>query len=377
MWNWQHKDWPYFRYDEKALYLLEEEFLLNAGKCQGIFQHTSDYEKNTLKLEIISQEALQTSRIEGEILDRDGLQSSIGKQFGLFHDNRRIRPLEQGIATLLVDLYKTALEPLDHETLWKWHNMLMQGRYDIKNIGTYRTHDDPMQIISGPIGNPKVHFEAPPSTRVKKEMNQFIRWFSQTPPLQKAHLSALTRAGIAHLYFESIHPFEDGNGRIGRAISEKALSQALKQPTLIALSHTIEKKRKDYYKHLELNTRSLDITEWLLYFAHTVLEAQKYTQQKLEFIIAKTKFFDTFKSQINARQEKALVRMLREGLEGFKGGLSAENYMRITNAPRTTTTRDLNDLVLKKALIKKGELKHTRYYLNISIETAQNGKLEN
>ncbi len=185
----------------------------------------------------------------------------------------------------------------------------------------------------------KIHFEAPPANRMRREMNAFIRWFNDTTPGGKEFLPALTRSGIAHLYFVSIHPFEDGNGRIGRAIAEKALSQALGQPTLIALSQTIEAGKKSYYKHLELNNQNTEITDWLVYFANIVLKAQSYTQRLIEFLIEKTKLFEKVREQFNQRQEKVLERMFREGLKGFQGGLSAENYIRITKASRATATR--------------------------------------
>ncbi|MCK5709677.1 MAG: Fic family protein, partial [Deltaproteobacteria bacterium] len=215
-------------------------------------------------------------------------------------------------------------------------------------------------VVSGEYHEPKVHFEAPPSTKMKAEMEQFIKWFKA-----KRRIGTLTHAGIAHLYFISIHPFEDGNGRIGRAIAEKSLSMSLGHPTLISLSYMIEKHRKDYYRTLELNNKDQEITDWLIYFAKTILDAQNYTQSLINFLIEKAKFYDRLKTTLNERQEKVIERMFREGVEGFKGGLSAENYTRITNTSRATATRDLKDLVNKGALNKTGQLKHTRYYLNI------------
>ncbi len=366
MWNWQQKDWPHFTFDRKALEGLEAQFLRNAGECLGAFKHVSEEDKNLLKIELISEEALKTSKIEGEILDRDSLQSSIGRQFGIQTDRRRIPPAEQGVAAMMVDLYKSFDNPLTHETLWQWYNMLMNGRRDIRTIGGYRDHDEPMQVVSGAMYEPTVHFEAPPSSRMDAEMKAFIEFFEQSKEGGKQALPALTRAGIAHLYFVSIHPFEDGNGRIGRAVAEKSLAQSLGQPTLIALAYTIERNRKAYYEKLELHNKDNDITGWLVYFAETILEAQLNSQKRIEFIIEKTKLYDHLRGKLNERQVKVLERMFREGIDGFKGGLSAENYISITGAPRTTVTRDLNDLVAKGALIKTGQLKYTRYYLNIS-----------
>jgi Fic family protein len=243
--------------------------------------------------------------------------------------------------------------------------MLTAGRRDLKNVGAYRTHNETMQIISGPIGNPKIHFEAPPSAAMEKEMEGFVIWFNDTAPHGDAAVPALTRAGIAHLYFATIHPFEDGNGRIARALAEKALSQAVGQPTLIALSQTIQKNRKSYYEALQHSNGDNEITAWLVYFADTTLQAQDATQCMIDFLIQKTKLYDRVKDQLNQRQEKALARIFREGVEGFKGGLSAENYISITGASRATATRDLQNLVEKGVVIRTGVLKSTRYHLNI------------
>jgi Fic family protein len=200
---------------------------------------------------------------------------------------------------------------------------------------------------------------------MKDEMDAFVSWFNETAPSGKRALPALTRAGIAHLYFVSIHPFEDGNGRIGRALAEKSLAQDLGQPTLIALAYTIERSRDAYYAALERNNKDIEITNWLTYFAETILVAQRNTIKRLDFYVAKAKLYDKLRGQLNERQEKAIARMFREGIEGFKGGLSAENYIGITKSSRATATRDLQDLVAKGALTKVGELRHTRYYLNL------------
>ena len=249
--------------------------------------------------------------------------------------------------------------------LFSWHKMLMKGRRGLKDIGAYRTHEEPMQIVSAALHDPEIHFEAPPSKHMKKEMDAFIHWFNDTSPEGKNPLPAVTRASIAHLYFVSIHPFEDGNGRIGRAIAEKALSQNLGQPTLIALSQTIQARRKDYYGSLERNNRDTEITDWMIYFSKTILTAQERTQKLVDFLIEKTKLYERLQGQLNERQEKVLERLCREGLEGFKGGLSAENYIKITKTSRATATRDLQELVQLDALSKTGELRHTRYYLKI------------
>jgi len=366
-WNWQEPDWPHFRYKSTKLDAVEAQFLHCSGFLLGVFQHITDDEKNLLTVDVITNEATKTSEIEGEYLNRDSIQSSIRRQFGLSVDNRKIPPAEQGIAGMMVDLYQHFAKPLSHEILFHWHKMLMNGRYDLNDMGRYRTHEEPMQVISGRIDNPKVHFEAPPSHTVPSEMAQFITWFNDTAPDGKSPLPTLTRAAMAHLYFVSIHPFEDGNGRIARAIAEKALAQSQGTPTLISLSHAILQQKKNYYAILEQSNRSNEITQYLIYFCNTVLDAQNYTQRMLNFLVEKAKFYDRIKGQLNARQEKAIARVFREGLNGFKGGLSAEKYIGITGASRATATRDLHDLVEKKALTRTGEHRHTRYFLNITV----------
>ena len=367
-WNWQKTQWPNFAYKKAALAEREASFLRQSGIFLGTLKHIKKKDQDSLAIEVISTEALKTSEIEGEILNRDSVQSSVRRHFGLSGDTKKTPPAEQGIADMMVDLYRTFATPLTHDQLFAWHKMLTKGRKDLHDIGSYRTHQEPMQIVSGPVHDPNIHFEAPPSKEMRREMDTFIRWFNDTAPEGKTPLPALTRTGIAHLYFACIHPFEDGNGRIGRAIAEKALSQTLGQPTLIALSQTIQGNKKAYYRSLELNNKDMEITDWLTYFADTVLQAQQLTQTLIDFLIEKTKLYERLRGQLNDRQDKALARMFREGPEGFQGGLSAENYISITQAPRATATRDLQDLVEKGALFKTGELRHTRYFLNLNAE---------
>jgi len=281
-------------------------------------------------------------------------------------DKLRISPAERGIAEMMVSLYRTFASPLSDRMLFRWHRMLLKGNRDVAVIGGYRKGGDAMQVVSGPLHRRKVHFEAPPSNQMSKEMKAFNAWFNESAQRGKNALSSIARAGMAHLYFESIHPFEDGNGRIGRAISEKALAQSLGQPSLIALAQTIERGRKGYYAALERNNKSNDITDWLTYFGQVILDAQATSIKRLEFYLAKAKFYERMRGQMNDRQDKAIARMFREGIDGFKGGLSAENYITITRTSRATATRDLQDLVLRGALTKTGQLKHTRYHLNLA-----------
>lgn len=364
-WNWQQPGWPDFSYDSKALEPLEQQFLRQSGEFVGACKHIGSDDQETLRIELISEEAVKTSAIEGEVLNRDSVQSSLRHQLGLGAEQPGIDPAERGIAEMMVDLYRNFAAPLADATMFAWHGMLLSGDKKISVIGDYRKHADAMQVVSGPDYKRTVHFEAPPSSRMTDEMRRFITWFNETAPNGNNPLPALTRAGIAHLYFVCIHPFEDGNGRIGRALAEKSLAQNLAQPSLIALAYTIERKRKDYYAALERNNKELEITAWLTYFAGTILEAQRNTISRVDFFVVKARFYEKFRGQLNERQDRVIARMFREGLDGFKGGLSADNYITISKTSRATATRDLQDLVEKGALTRTGELRHTRYALNL------------
>lgn len=366
-WNWKQPDWPDFTWNSSRLARAEERFLLASGVFLGTVKHLDAEDRDRLTVEAMSDEAVTTSEIEGEILDRDSVQSSIRRQLGLVSDGRRVKSAEQGIAEMMVELYRDFDAPLTDATLFAWHRMVVHGRTDLRDVGRYRTHSDPMQVVSGRLDEPTVHFEAPPSQAVKAEMKRYIDWFNRTAPGGKQPLPALTRAGIAHLYFESIHPFEDGNGRIGRVIAEKALAQSLGRATLTALAATILVKRRSYYEALEAANKGNELTDWLAWFAATSIEAQQRTLSQVEFLIDKTKLLDRLRGQLNPRQETVLLRMFREGPAGFKGGLSAGNYASIAKASPATATRDLSEMVEKGALTRTGERRHTRYHLPIPL----------
>jgi Fic family protein len=365
-WNWQDKNWPHFSWDSDKLARAEALFMEGSGLMAGVSLHLSDTDKKTLIVDIMSSEALETSAIEGEIFNRESVQVSIRRHLGFSMDRSKATPAEIGVTEMMVDLYRHMTDPLRHETLFKWHTMVMNGRHDLDDVGCYRTHVDPMQIVSGPDYARKVHYEAPPSVQIPREMDLFLDWFDQTNI--ENPLPIITRAGIAHLWFESLHPFEDGNGRIGRIIAEKALAQRLSVPTLTGLSATLHRRRKEYYQALESASQRLDITTWLLWFASIVIEAQRRSQAQIEFLLDKTRLMDKVKKSLNPRQEKVILRIFQAGPEGFKGGLSAKNYVTITGSSSATTTRDLSDLVEKGVLCRTGDLKAARYHLTIPLK---------
>ena len=361
-WNWELPNWPKFHYDPACIAQMERQFLLGVGSSSAYLKTIDAQEYNRFMVEILSVEGLESSKIEGEILDRESLQSSIKQQFGLQSVVKRGSDKESRMAGILCDVYESFDKPLTHEMLWHWHSMLFKGVSNLEDCGKYRAHAEPMQIVSNRLGAERVFFEAPPSARVFKEMAAFVDWFNST----NGSDSILGRAAIAHVYFESIHPFEDGNGRIGRIVAEKILSQGVGRPVLIAVSRKLEKRKKEYYAELEKCNRRLDVQEWVEFFCSVVLEAHEESMGLLYFLIEKAKMLNALSNKIIPRQLKALLRMFAEGPNGVKGGLSAENYIAITKTTRATATRDLSDLVEKGALVKTGELRHTRYRLNLA-----------
>ncbi len=363
-WVWELKDWPNFEYDATALAAQEKIFYSNAGVITGVFKHFEQQNLEHLTINILTQEAVATSSIEGEILQRESVQSSIRKHLGLKSDAIKIPANAAGVAEMMTDVYLNYDKPLTKKTFFSWHSMLMNGRRDVETIGDYRKHEDAMQIVSGNLAAPRVFYEAPASVNVHAEMEQFINWCNKQL-VQNKNVNIIELAGIAHLYFEIIHPFEDGNGRIGRALIQKIISKKLKTPALNSFARVIELYKKEYYTALQSCNNSLNINKWLSFFAKMLLESQQYSINMLSFVISKTKFFAKHATVLNNRQEKVLLRVFEEGIEGFKGGLSAANYKTISAASSATVTRDLQELVSIHALTKTGELKSTRYFLNL------------
>ncbi len=331
-----------------------------SGLLSGLSADTqTEFMVNTLVAE-----AIKTSEIEGEFYSREDVYSSVKKNLGLVPDKQVKNAKARGISELVVSVHKTFKEHLSQASLFDWHKTLMQDRRNIK-IGQWRSHTAPMQVVSGTIGKETIHFEAPPSDQVGSEMKRFIQWFNNTYPGKSEGIqNPLIRSAIAHVYFVTIHPFEDGNGRIGRAISEKALSQGTNQPLLFSLSKTIEKDKKSYYSALKQAQRTLDLNKWLKYFTTVILEAQNETEKEIFFSLKKAKFFDQYKDVLNRRQLKAIQRMFNAGINGFKGGMTAKKYMSLTSASKATATRDLQMLHENGALVRTGAGRSTRYQLN-------------
>ena len=358
-WNWQQPNWPEFIYDNEAIAELEQQYAGLAGEFRGALKHISHKAPNQFTIELLTHEAIETSMIEGEILERNSVQSSIQRHMGLKTIRAKSKPSEEGIAAMMTNVFQDFAKPLSHSMLFLWHEQITRGYEHLEQVGAYRTSTEPMQIISGPYGNPKIHFEAPPSIQMDEQMEKFIQWFNKT----EKTLSPILRASLAHLYFVSIHPFEDGNGRISRALVEKALSQYQHSPALTNLSHIIRLKQSEYYAALERNNQKIQINDWILYLGQTIIKAQKCTLKKIELTIKKTQIYDEFK--LNERQTKAVEKLFAAEPEGFEGGLSAEKYIAITDTTPSSATRDLQGLVEMGILKKEGERRYTRYHLNI------------
>ncbi|MDH5642384.1 MAG: DUF4172 domain-containing protein, partial [Nitrospira sp.] len=316
--NWQQPDWPQFRYDlsglEDTLFALAER----TGRSGGLLKGLPAEAQAETSIEVMVEEAIKTSAIEGELLSRKDVMSSIRRNLGLAAGAPGGDKRAAGAATLMIDVRNSFAVPLSKKMLFEWHRMIMQGHRHVV-AGQWRTHAEPMQVVSGRIGHELVHFEAPPSSQIPAEMARFIQWFNDTTlGGVKEIRKAAVRSAVTHLYFESIHPFEDGNGRIGRALSEKVLSQGLGQPAVLSLSRAIEAKRREYYEALKEGQQSNEITSWVTWFVHMVLEAQIQAEEQIDFTLKKTTLFDRTRNQLNERQLQVLRRMLEEGPKGFE-----------------------------------------------------------
>ncbi|MCW3105747.1 MAG: cell filamentation protein Fic [Segetibacter sp.] len=354
--NWQKKDWPHFKFRLENLEEVLIAFSEKIGRVSGILEGLPEESRQEVIVDIILAEAIKTSEIEGEYPSRKDVLSSIRKNLGLDYKAGPGKDKSAaGLGELMIDVRKTFKEPLTEEKLFAWHKMLLGENKRIA-AGQWRRHKEPMQVISGTIGKEKVHYEAPPSSQVSKEMKRFITWFNETVPGGTNEIkNAPVRSAIAHLYFESIHPFEDGNGRIGRAIAEKALSQTIGRPVVLSLSRTIEAKKDAYYDSLEKAQKSNEISDWVEYFVTTVLDAQKEAELQIEFTLKKARFFDRFKNQLNDRQLTVIRRMLEEGTKGFQGGMNARKYIGISKTSKATATRDMQQLLEIGAFVNEGK----------------------
>lgn len=369
---WQHKKWPHFEYDVSQIQDLLYNYALTAGLLEAEVLQLQPEAQIDAIVDVMVSEALKTSEIEGEKISPDAVRSSIRNQLGLSKKPEPVKdPRAIGISKLMIEVRKNYRQPLTKEELFLWHDMIFQDSYQrtALEIGTWRTNKEPMQIVSGAIGREIIHYEAPPSSRVNKEMKLFIAWFNETDPaISKEPIAGPVRAAIAHLYFECIHPFADGNGRIGRAISEKALTQELQRPILFSMSTLIQKNKKEYYQQLsDASSGDITITPWIEYFVKTIYASVLDSKELVAGTIQKAHFWQKYATLLNDRQTKVLARMFEEGPTGFKGDINAAKYMRIAHCAKATATRDLVELLGFGCLVRlPGSGRSTSYQIRLT-----------
>ncbi len=361
MYNWQYPSWPQFVYNEEVISQQAMQLSVLFGKMSGMHQafHPNQWQEQWLHF--VTQEALTTSAIEGEMLSRDDIRSSLLKRLGLANiplprDKRAL-----GVAQMMVAVREDVTVPLSQTLLQQWHATLIEGDRYVHG-GVYRQSEETMQIVSGGVGHEVVHFEAPASQQVPYEMERLVAWHNEYKPTDWLLLTI--KAAITHLWFESIHPFEDGNGRIGRALIERTLAQGIGESLMITISHIIERDKNAYYTAIKHAQTTLEINDWLVYFAQLLIDTLQYSLEVLHHAVRKMHFYDTFTTQLNERQIKALNKMWDAGPAGFEGGMTAKKYIFITGTSKATATRDLQQLVKLGVLTLLPAGRSSKYELN-------------
>lgn len=358
-WIWEHKEYPNFTYDDKSLEVLLQKVTLEQGKLIAFLSVMDENSIKQTRLNTLEDEIIASCAIEGEALNRDSVRSSIKQKLELEKTTHyKQKQKEDNYVDILIDANTNYKEELTLEKIFAWHNAMFEKGYSNLykiNIASFRS-DGEMQIVSGAYSNEKVFYEAPLKELLEKEMVNFIKWYNTTP-------STLIKAAVAHLWFVIIHPLDDGNGRIARALSDRVLSdiESSSISKLYTMSKSINKNRKGYYQALERTTGyvrnddPLDITLWCQWFLETLYTSLKDARKQLRYIIDKTKFWDKHREDnLNARQVKVINRILDIGSENFKGDLSKKKYTIIANTTSSTASRDIVEL-LKKECIKQVE----------------------
>ncbi|WP_200820785.1 Fic family protein [Pseudobacteriovorax antillogorgiicola] len=362
---WQKKNWTQFNWDSNELITP----LAKARKCQGYLLGKADFLKLESEADLFVEEAYQTSSIEGEALSKKSIRSSVAKRLGLTAAGLpEAERKADGLVQILVDATKNYHTPLTNERLWGWQAGLFPTGYSgIRklDVGKYRSSTMPMQVISGPMGKEKVHFEAPPSISVGPEMKRFLSWFNSLP---NQETDGIIKAALTHFWFITIHPFEDGNGRIARAITDMALAQDEKSSRrLYSLSSAINKHRTSYYKILESCQKSQgDLTPWLTWFLEIFCDCLESSKSMILTAEKVSYFYQNIsQSTLNARQQKVIDKIIRKLPEEFEGGLSNKKYVSITKTSPESAKRDLRDLLDKGILLKnEGKGRAFSYRLN-------------
>lgn len=315
--------------------------------------------------EILVEEAIKTSAIEGEQLDVQSVRSSVARKLGLPSAGLPFDRRVDDLVSVLIDATQNYDLPLTPDRIWGWQAALFptgySGMHRIK-VGGWRDSHEPMRVLSGPLGREKVHFEAPPADRLEEEMKRFLSWWEDS----KEKVEGVIRAALAHLWFVTVHPFEDGNGRIARALTDMALAQDDKQRVrYYALSAEIMTGREDYYNVLEKTQKgSCDITQWLLWFLSCFTRAIKHSDDLLNGVFSKAEFWRTHaQDKLTDRQRKVINRLLDAGPEGFEGGLTTQKFASMTHCSRVTAYRELDQLFEMGILKRCGQGRSVRYEL--------------
>jgi Fic family protein len=372
-WIWQNPAWPRFTWDAAALSAPLAAARRIQGEVAGMARLLDANADLQAQLEVLTKEGIATSAIEGEKFDPNSLRSSLARRLGL--STVGLPPASrsvEGLVEVLLDATRDFDNPLPLTQLHSWQAALFptgrSGLHEIR-VGKLRGQE-PMQIISGPIGRERVHFEAPPGARLEKEMKNFLTWFNNAPK----NLDGVLRAGLAHAWFEVVHPYEDGNGRVGRALLDRALAQDEHRSTrLYSMSARFESRRDDYYEALGFfSTGTLDVTPWLHWFLVQLEAAARSSEHTVGRVVAKAQYWARHSEVIlNERQKKALNVLLDAGPEGFVGGMTNKKYASLTKTSPATAQRDLAELVGKGCLELTGAGRSVRYELPLSSRHGQ------
>lgn len=370
LWIWQHSDWPRFHWDGERLAPLLRECTKAQGRLLGMSGLAGGSAELLESLDTMLQNIITSSAIEGEQLNAASVRSSLARRLGLA-DEGKPSPRSEGLAELMMDATRRHDKPLTLERLFVWHQWLFPTNNSLLanpiRVGQLRG-DEPMQVISGRIDRPTVHFEAPPRAVLHQQMTDFLNWF--TASRNDPNIDPLIRAGIAHFWFVTLHPFDDGNGRMTRALTDLALAQGDQQAIrFYAMSVSILGDRSGYYHILETSQKGTPgITAWLEWFLLTLLRSMEHALLRIERVLAKALFWELHRGDgLLAEQVKVLNRLFDGGERGFEEGINAAQYQAVAKVSKATATRHLADLLKKECLTRlPGAGRSTRYRINWS-----------
>ncbi|MEO8155542.1 MAG: DUF4172 domain-containing protein [Rhizobacter sp.] len=365
---WQQRGWPAITCDQSRVATEVALARRAQGLVEGKLVALGFEARQTLAADAWTQEAMSTAAIEGEQLDLLAVRSSVARRLGVAHGKGpHVARHIDGLLDIMDDAVTNATALLTHERLKAWQAALFPTGYSGMSkisAGAYRQHAEPMQIVSGRLGREKIHYEAPPSAKIVREMERFLKWFNaETEP------ERLIQAALAHLWFETVHPFEDGNGRVGRVIVDLVLARDGGEASrLLRISQQLLDKRNDYYAELEhAQHGSLDVTRWVVWFVSQVRMACEHASKLIDLSLAKARFWAEHRDKdLNLRQRKAINVLLDAGAGGFEGGMSTRKYESLTSTSRATASRELIELEALGLLRTEGAGRSTRYRINLT-----------